>query len=258
MSEILTATKIDRLQAALQPFRQQLTDHPLYSAVKNMQNLEVFTRNHVYAVWDFMSLLKALQIRLTSVSLPWQPVGDAETRFLINEIVTGEESDVDEQGKRCSHFELYLEAMAQLGVDTRPVLDFSAGLTAENYKEYIATSPLHEAVKAFLTYTFDIAFHAPVHIIASVFTFGREDIIPDMFIGLVRSLSASYPEKLSILKYYLERHIEVDGGEHSDLGMQMVSRLCGNDDAKWQEATEAAIRSLEMRVRLWDGIKAQL
>lgn len=258
MSEILTATKIGQLQAALNPLRQQLTDHPLYTSLKDMENLKVFTQNHVYAVWDFMSLLKALQIRLTSVSLPWQPVGDAETRFLINEIVTGEESDVDEQGNRCSHFELYLEAMEQLGVDTRPVLEFSAGLTAQNYREYIASGDLQEAVKAFLTYTFDIAFHAPVHVIASVFTFGREDIIPDMFIGLVRSLATSYPEKLSILKYYLERHIEVDGGEHSDLGMQMVSRLCGKDAAKWQEATAAAIRSLEMRVHLWDGIKAQL
>lgn len=258
MSAAISNPKIEELQSALNPLRQQLADHPLYRSIKEMDNLKVFTQNHVYAVWDFMSLLKALQIRLTSVSLPWQPVGDAETRFLINEIVTGEESDVDEQGKRCSHFELYLEAMAQLGVATQPVLDFSAGLTAENYREYIASSILHEAVKAFLTYTFDIAFHAPVHIIASVFTFGREDIIPDMFIGLVRSLATTYPEKLSILKYYLERHIEVDGGEHSDLGMQMVSRLCGNDAMKWQEATDAAIRSLEMRVRLWNGIKAQL
>ncbi|OJV50474.1 MAG: heme oxygenase [Bacteroidetes bacterium 43-16] len=258
MSEILLTSKIEQLQAALMPFRRQLADHPLYSSIKEMENLKVFTQNHVYAVWDFMSLLKALQIRLTSVSLPWQPVGDAETRFLINEIVTGEESDVDESGNRCSHFELYLEAMQQLGVDTLPVLDFSAKLSAENYQQHIAASDLHEAVKAFLTHTFDIAFHAPTHVIASVFTFGREDIIPDMFIGIVRSLASEYPEKLSILKYYLERHIEVDGGEHSDLGMQMVSRLCAEDEQKWQEATDAAIQSLQMRIRLWDGIKAQL
>ena len=147
--------------------------------------------------------------------------------------------------------------MEQLGVATQPVLDFSNGLTAENYREHIAASPLHEAVKAFLTYAFDIAFHAPVHIIASVITFGREYHSRHVY-SLVRSLATIHPEKLSILNYYLERHIDVDGGEHSDLGMQMVSRLCGNDAAKWQEATDAAIRSLAMRVRLWDGIKAQL
>ncbi|RYE00400.1 MAG: DUF3050 domain-containing protein [Sphingobacteriales bacterium] len=74
----------------------------------------------------------------------------------------------------------------------------------------------------------------------------------------VRSLATTYPEKLSVLKYYLERHIEVDSGAHSDLGMQMVSRLCGADAKKWQEATDAAIQSLKMRVKLWDGIQAQL
>jgi hypothetical protein len=35
-------------------------------------------------------------------------MGNANTRYLINEIVTGEESDLDERGKRASYFELYL------------------------------------------------------------------------------------------------------------------------------------------------------
>lgn len=258
MSDISLAPKIDQLQSSLQGLREQLKHHPLYPSIKNLDKLKIFTQNHVYAVWDFMSLLKALQIRLTSVSLPWQPVGNAETRYLINEIVTGEESDVDENGKRCSHFELYLDAMQQLGVDTKEVIDFAAGLTAQNYKTYIASSKLDAAVKSFLTYTFDTAFHAPTYVIASVFTFGREDIIPDMFISMVRELANEYPEQLSIFKYYLERHIEVDGGEHSHLGMQMVEQLCGDDEQKWEAATQSAIEALQMRVALWNGINAQI
>lgn len=258
MSQTLVAPQIEQLQVALQPYRQQLTMHELYPSIKDLDKLKIFAKDHVYAVWDFMSLLKALQIRLTSVSLPWQPVGDAETRYLINEIVTGEESDVDESGQRCSHFELYLKAMGQLGVDTTAVLDFAKGFDVGNYERYIASAPIHGSVKDFVTDTFHTALHAPTHVIAAVFTFGREDIIPDMFISMVRELANAYPERLSTFKYYLERHIEVDGGEHSHLGMQMVAKLCGDDAQKWQEATEAATKALQMRIRLWNGILAQL
>lgn len=258
MSQTLVAPQIEHLQAALDPYREQLTEHALYPSIKDLDKLKIFTQNHVYAVWDFMSLLKALQIRLTSVSLPWQPVGDAETRYLINEIVTGEESDVDESGQRCSHFELYLRAMEQLGSDTADVISFTKGFDVAHYEQYIASGNLHGSVKDFVTDTFHTALNAPTHVIAAVFTFGREDIIPDMFISMVRELASAYPEQLSTFKYYLERHIEVDGGEHSNLGMQMVAKLCGDDAQKWREATEAATKALQMRIRLWNGILSQL
>ncbi|WP_447640490.1 MULTISPECIES: DUF3050 domain-containing protein [Chitinophagaceae] len=246
--------RLDTLIRALQPIRQQLLVHPLYSNVQSFENLQTFTQHHVYAVWDFMTLLKALQIRLTCVSLPWQPVGNADTRYFINEIVTGEESDVDEKGERCSHYELYLQAMKQLGVDSTAIDQFVERVTLENYQTFIKEYGLPESVQDFLQYTFETALHAPDHVLAAVFTFGREDLIPDMFIQIVRKLSVTYPEKLSIFKYYLERHIEVDGDEHSILGKKMVQVLCGNDDQKWIDATQASIKGLEMRHRLWDGV----
>lgn len=247
-------THTEELIEKLQPVRRQLIGHPLYQRIRSVENLQIFTRHHVYAVWDFMSLLKALQIRLTAVTLPWKPVGDSETRYLINEIVTGEESDVDEQGRRASHFELYLRAMQQLGADTSGVKDFVANISIEDIAVQISNSHLPQSVRDFLQYTFDIALHAPTHVLAAVFTFGREDLIPDMFINIVRELAADHPERLSIFKYYLERHIEVDGDEHSILGKRMVEKLCGNDDTKWHEATAAAIHALEMRHNLWNGI----
>ena len=97
---------IKQLKSEIEPLRQQLIQHPVYSNINSIADLNVFMEHHVYAVWDFMSLLKSLQINLTCVDIPWIPKGSAETRYLINEIVLGEESDVDQEGKRTSHFEL--------------------------------------------------------------------------------------------------------------------------------------------------------
>ena len=99
------------LQERISSVRQDIIQHPLYPQLKELKDLQQFTQYHVFAVWDFMSLLKSLQRQLTCVTTPWVPVGAANTRYLINEIVTGEESDVDADGNRISHFELYLQAM---------------------------------------------------------------------------------------------------------------------------------------------------
>ncbi len=235
--------------------RSELLSHPVYARIKNLSDLQRFSESHVFAVWDFMSLLKSLQINLTCVSLPWMPVGTADTRYLINEIVTGEESDVDQAGNRISHFELYLQAMDQMGASTKDIQSLVAALQKGNsVDQAISETDLPASVKSFLSYTFEVVQHAPVHVQAAVFTFGREDLIPDMFMRILEQLHAEAPEQLAIFHYYIERHIEVDGGHHTHLAQQMVASLCGNDAQKWQEATDASLKSLEMRKVLWDGI----
>jgi hypothetical protein len=113
-----------------------------------------------------------------------------------------------------------------------------------------------DSVKKFLNFTFKIVNQAPAHVQAAVFTFGREDLIPDMFTRLLEKLVAEAPEKVSIFKYYIERHIEVDGGHHSHLALEMVSELCGEDDVKWKEAEQASIEALQIRAQLWDAVTA--
>ena len=56
---------IDSVQNKIKDHRNKLLEHKLYSNIESIKDLQVFTENHIYAVWDFMSLLKALQIRLT-------------------------------------------------------------------------------------------------------------------------------------------------------------------------------------------------
>ena len=244
-----------QLKEQIEPDRIKLLSHPVYSKIKDLMDLQKFSQIHVFAVWDFMSLLKSLQNCLTSVSIPWLPVGSPDTRYLINEIVLGEESDLDEEGNRTSHFELYLKAMRRMGADTSMMESFLATIqTGTPVRDAIKCSTLPDNVKKFLQFTFDVAFDAPPHIKAAVFTFGREDLIPSMFHQILEQLNSELPEKVSTFKYYIERHIEVDGDHHSNLAIEMVSQLCGNDIEKWKEAGLSAKKALEMRYLLWDSV----
>ena len=246
---------VQQLKSAIEPVRNNLLAHPVYSQIQDLQGLQRFSETHVFAVWDFMSLLKSLQIGLTSVTLPWVPVGNADTRYLINEIVLGEESDVDEAGNRISHFELYLKAMQQMGASTNVIDTIIAQINAgTKVQEAIEVAHLPKQVKDFLQFTFDISFNAPLHVKAAVFTFGREDLIPSMFMKILDKIYADAPDKVSIFKYYIERHIEVDGDHHSHLALDMVNRLCGTDASKWEQATVASIKALELRIGLWNAI----
>ncbi|MEX6689002.1 DUF3050 domain-containing protein [Danxiaibacter flavus] len=245
---------IEVLQQELAAEKESIISHPLYKEINKLTDIQRFAETHVFAVWDFMSLLKSLQMQLTCVSLPWHPVGDGNTRYLINEIVAGEESDVDAEGVRKSHFELYLEAMDQMEADASSIKELlhhtANGKTVQEAMDQLS---LPEEIKSFVNFTFNVIEQQPVYVQAAVFTFGREDLIPGMFHKLIKDLSLQLQGKLDIFNYYLERHIEVDGDHHSLLAMEMVSALCGNDKQKWIEATDAAKESLRMRKTLWDG-----
>jgi len=202
----------------------------------------------------FYVVIKSLQNNLTCTSVPWFPKGSADTRFLINEIVVGEESDVDMNGVRMSHFEIYLKAMEQSGASTSSINTLVNELkksTPFSTAYDIANVPT--AAQQFVDYTFKIIQSGKPHLQAAIFTFGREDLIPGMFTSIINDLDKNLPNTVSIFNYYLERHIEVDGGHHSHLALEMTSNLCCTDEHFWNEATEATIASLQSRIQLWDG-----
>lgn len=246
---------INALQEKISPLRKQIIGHRVYAQINSMEDLRIFMQQHIYAVWDFMSLLKSLQNNLTCVELPWVPVGHAETRFLINEIVVGEESDVDEDGVRTSHFELYLKAMKQSGADAAAVEYFIHTLLQKGDLEgAFKTADVPEAAREFMRFTFRNIYSNKPHVLAAIFTFGREDLIPGMFMSIIEDVYNEFPDQISTFKYYLERHIEVDGGHHSKLAMQMTEMLCGDNETYWQEAEAAVLQALQMRIHLWDGV----
>uniref|UniRef100_A0A060SXH5 ARAD1A09504p n=1 Tax=Blastobotrys adeninivorans TaxID=409370 RepID=A0A060SXH5_BLAAD len=253
-------SRIDQLIEEIKPLQAKLVDHPVYAEVKSISDLQLFMSQHIYAVWDFMSLLKYLQLKLTCVKIPWVPVGNPKTRYLINEIVTDEECDENEEGLRMSHFELYLTAMKRAEAPTEEIerfIDLVANQGVEP-RAALAQAGTSKPVTKFVTSTFDVIDLDKPHVAAAVFTFGREDLIPGMFISFVRELHKDAPEKYSIFKYYLERHIEVDGDHHAHLAHEMTALLCGNDDKKWEEARAAVKDALQQRIDLWDGIREQI
>jgi hypothetical protein len=248
---------IEVLSARTAPLRARLASHPLYTRIRTPQQLRIFMESHVFAVWDFMSLLKALQSRLTCVTVPWQPTHWPQSRRFINEIVLGEESDIY-QGRAVSHFELYLEAMREAGADTVPMqnlLDRIATRTTAFSVAFLMESvKAPQAARQFVDSTFKLIGAGKCHAMAAAFTFGREDVIPDMFRSLVRDLNRQLDGRFGKFLWYLERHIEMDGEDHGPLALRMVADLCGDDEGLWEEAACAAEAALLARLALWDGI----
>lgn len=251
--------QIAQLQAALTSKRNQLLAHPMYAQIQSIEDFQCFMEQHIFAVWDFMSLLKALQRSLTCVEVPWAPKGSPVTRRFINEIVLGEESDIDSNGKVLSHFEMYLEAMHQIGADTLPIHQLTEWLSyGKTLDEALYQLDIREETREFVRYTFEIINSGQLHKIAALFTFGREDLIPDMFIEILRKMQNQGQSNIDKLLYYLERHIEVDGGDHGPISLKMMEEICGSDAIKWQEATEVSLVALEKRKQLWNGVAAKL
>lgn len=214
--------------------------------------------HHVFAVWDFMSLLKALQQRLTCVTVPWVPAsrGMGEAGKFVNQIVLGEETDDDGQGESASHFELYYRAMAAFGARTTLMDRLLAAVRGGvPVTEALRNSAFPPSVRDFVGFTFRVIETEDVCRIASAFTYGREDLIPDVFRRIVDQVGEQ-SGGLERFRYYLDRHIEVDSGEHGPMAERLMQSLCGEDDARWQAAEETAIGALKARIGLWDGILA--
>ncbi|WP_343623235.1 DUF3050 domain-containing protein [Flavobacterium lindanitolerans] len=251
---------IDTINARIQPQKDILLNHPLYKKIQNLEDLRRFLECHVYAVWDFMSLLKALQSKLTSTTTPWLPVGNPEIRYLINEIVLAEETDLTLDGKRQSHYEMYIDAMKDCGANISEIQSFLENvITTRNIFVSIKKSELHPKIKNFLDFTFRVIDEGKPHEIAAAFTFGREDLIPSMFTEILRNFQENFPNaELQKLIYYFERHIELDADEHGPMAMQMIEELCNNDELRWQEVEEVSVQALEKRIGLWDAIEEQI
>lgn len=254
MNDLATSAVLS-LRARIEPYRQQLLEHPIYHDMRSPKALQIFMQHHVFAVWDFMSLLKGLQQQLCCVQVPWVPPTGKLGSRLVNEIVLGEESDEDGQGGFASHFDLYRQSMDEFGADGTIVDAFLQYLRqGKTVNEALELAHVPSAVQQFVRKTFAFLETGDVPQICSAFTYGREDLLPDVFQKIVDELHGQTGYQLSRFQYYLLRHIELDKGEHGPMTTQLMIELCGQDTAKWKAAEEAAVSSLVARIDLWNGI----
>ena len=245
-------------QLLLEQKKLQLCSHPLFAEITSLNKLQLFMEQHVFAVWDFMTLAKRLQQDLTGTQLPWLPPADPKSARLINEIVLGEESDEHPARGHCSHFELYLEAMAETGADTTPILRFielqREGVEANTAMRMINVRP---GVARFVSSTLQIALNAPTHCVAAAFLHGRESVIPSMFERILHG-DVFMARQAPLFCHYLSRHIELDTQDHGPGAEQLLERLIGADLARRHQAQDTALSAIDNRHGFWDDVHASL
>lgn len=241
-------------ESTLAHYKKQLSNHPIFAEIHSLPVLQRFMETHVFAVWDFMSLTKRLQQELTCVDLPWLPPQDPKAARLINEIVLGEESDERLEQGHYSHFELYLDAMREVGASTQAIERFiSLQREGIGYASALQQAGASDAARQFVCHTLEIALNAPAHSVAAAFLHGRESVIPGMFQRILDDWGIT-GEQAPTFRYYLQRHIEVDAEDHGPAAEQLLARLVQDDPQREQQVYQAAIAAVQSRIALWDRL----
>lgn len=254
---------ISQVNRQLEPLIQRIQHHPLYAQMISIENLQRFMEHHVFAVWDFMCLLKELHRRFVSIRAPWFPPEDSLSAHLIGGILREEESDrTPDQQTHCSHFELYVHAMRSLHADTRPIEHFLKRLKQGDILIHaMESAELSVIIQQFVLTTFSF-FDQETHILAAAFVYGREAITPVMFTPLIRQLKqAIAPSQQALLQpflHYLNRHIELDHDEHFPQALKFLYHLAGEDEKKWRDIALHARLALQARLDFLDGIQEKI
>ena len=225
-------------------------------AVESLEDLRCFMEHHIYSVWDFMSLIKYLQQQIAPTTYPWLPVGDGAVRRFINELVLEEESDQSvEEGRFSSHFELYQQAMGEVGASVVTIRNFTDRLgQGVPVKEAMVQAGVPQPSARFSGTTFDFIDSDKPHQVAAALALGREHIIPGMFRAILQRIGIR-DQQAPIFHYYLRRHIHLDEDFHAPLSLRLLNELCGGDTSKIDESLQAAEQAVEARLQFWDGVE---
>lgn len=242
--------------------RHKLDTHPVYGAVRTLKDLQLFMGHHIFSVWDFMSVVKYLQNQIAPTSYPWKPRSNPSVRYFINQLVLEEESDLglpaaDGSTTYASHFELYCDAMREIGADPTGPLKFVDVAAEKGIQAALEQGIAPKASHRFMESTFAFIGTGKPHMVAAAFALGREHIIPGMFRAFLKDMGITEKDAPAF-HYYLHRHIHLDEDFHAPISLQLLNELIGGDGARMKEAEQAARAALEARIRFWDGVMEAL
>lgn len=242
---------------SLTPLKEKLANHRIFERINSIEELKVFMEHHIFAVWDFMSLLKKLQKDLVPSGSPWVPNPNGNLVRFINEIVMEEESDQAYRNgaeiSYTSHYQIYLDAMTEVGASTETILRFVEMVKSEGINSAMQKINLPEPSRLFMSHTFKLINEGKSHEIAASFAIGRESIVPLMFKRILDQ-SKLEDDQVPVFRYYLVRHAELDGDHHGPMAHKLLENMSEGDPEIQQEIIEQAIKSIEQRIFFWDGV----
>jgi hypothetical protein len=235
----------------------KLFSHCLLQEINSIEGCRVFMEHHVFAVWDFMSLAKKVQKIFAPIETPWHFSNNPKYVRFINEIILAEESDILKDGRIMSHCEMYLEAMEEIGASTHQFRKFlksikSHDISSMEVKQYVP-SPAYE----FMKQTFSVVNSSLPHIVTAGFCYGRENIIPGMFISLLNSKGIS--ESIApVFWEYLRKHIDLDGDIHGPMAVELTKFTCDNIQQRILEVEAIKLQMIQARINFWEGISESI
>lgn len=244
---------VDELKDIIKLKRRELFSHPLYTNITTKDDLRKFMEIHVFAVWDFMSLVKKLQRELTSVDYFWNPKKYKVASRMINEIILNEETD-DIGDEFISHFELYIRSMNEIDSSTHLINNFVNHISNDNFDFRIRILP--SELTKFVNATFSTINSNDIPFISGYFYYGREDPIPTMFSRIIENICDDY--NCTFMRLYLQRHINLDADKHGPMSITMISEIVENNNDFLKRNLIGGICAIQHRINLWNFILLQL
>jgi hypothetical protein len=178
----------------------------------------------------------------------------------VNEIVLEEESDVANPKNPqvfASHFEIYLKSMKEVTASSRQINAFLNLVRAEGIKTALECDQIPKSMKKFMASTFHVIEFGKAHEIAASFAYGREKLVPLMFLKILDSCQVGATQA-PLFHYYLERHAHLDGEQHGPMAEKLVLAMTDGDPKKEQEARAAAESSIKSRIQMWDEVLLEM